>query len=61
MVMTKKDYITIAKILNEFRYNDLGRDFDKTFNYMLLRFMAYFKNDNPKFNEETFKKAVLIE
>jgi hypothetical protein len=53
-MMTRKDYVETAKILN---YAS-----DKThpslFSKMTNDFVAMFKNDNPRFDEIRFRNAV---
>ena len=50
-MMTKKDYIGIAKILNKY----IGKDSE---HMLLLKLCQYFKKDNPKFNEDKFLDMV---
>ena len=49
IMMTKKDYIAIATILN--KYSDADH-------MILLKLCQYFKKDNPKFNEDKFLDMV---
>lgn len=53
-MMTRKHYEAIARIINENQYDNdvigIQRDLSK-----------YFKKDNPKFNEDLFLKACLVE
>ena len=51
IMMTKKDYIGIAKILNKY----IGKDSE---HMLLLKLCQYFKKDNPKFNEDKFLDMV---
>ena len=48
IMMTKKDYIAIAKIINKF-----GR----VEHMLLLKMCEYFKKDNPNFDEDKFIEA----
>ena len=48
-MMTKKDYIAIATILN--KYSDAEH-------MILLKLCEYFKKDNPKFNADKFIELV---
>ena len=52
-MMTRKDYIATAKILNDF-VNDKIKNDDE----LIERFCEMFKADNPNFNREIFEKAV---
>ena len=47
-MMTKKDYIAIAKIINKF---------GKIEHMLLLKMCEYFKKDNPNFDEDKFIEA----
>ena len=47
-LMTKKDYIEIAKILNKYRYDE---------HMILLKLCELFKKDNENFNADKFIKA----
>ena len=49
IMMTKKDYIAIATILN--KYSDAEH-------MILLKLCEYFKKDNPKFNADKFIELV---
>ena len=49
IMMTKKDYIAIATILN--KYSDAEH-------MILLKLCEYFKKDNPNFNADKFIDAV---
>jgi hypothetical protein len=50
--MTKKDYIQIAKVLKSLPYDSFGREIQ------IQRFSTIFKIDNPRFNENLFRRAV---
>ena len=45
IMMTKKDYIAIATILNKYSNSE---------HMILLKLCEYFKKDNPKFNADKF-------
>ena len=45
IMMTKKDYIAIATILNKYSHSE---------HMILLKLCQYFKKDNPKFNADKF-------
>ena len=47
-LMTKKDYIEIAKILNKYRYDE---------HMILLKLCELFKKDNKNFNVDKFIEA----
>ena len=47
-LMTKKDYIEIAKILNKYRYDE---------HMILLKLCELFKKDNENFNADKFIEA----
>ena len=47
-MMTKKDYIAIAKILNKYRYDE---------HMILLKLCELFKKDNENFDSDKFIKA----
>ena len=49
IMMTKKDYITIATILN--KYSDAEH-------MILLKLCEYFKKDNPNFDADKFLDMV---
>ena len=48
IMMTKKDYIAIAKILNKYRYDE---------HMILLKLCELFKKDNKNFDADKFIKA----
>ena len=53
-MLTKKDYVSIARILNNNIYNSDGE-----FRGDLLEdLINFFKSDNPNFNETIFREAV---
>lgn len=52
-MMTRKDYVTTAEILNGNRYF-INED---VFETMVNEFADYFANDNPRFNRAKFKSA----
>ena len=55
MVMSKKDYVAIAKIITETtRIDDAKSLIKEDFVFCLQN---YFKKDNPKFNEKKFLEA----
>ena len=47
-IMTKKDYIEIAKILNKYRYDE---------HMILLKLCELFKKDNENFDTDKFIEA----
>ncbi len=47
-IMTKKDYIKIAKILNKYRYDE---------HMIILKLCELFKKDNKNFNADRFINA----
>ena len=47
-IMTKKDYIEIAKILNKYRYDE---------HMILLKLCELFKKDNENFDSDKFIDA----
>ena len=47
-IMTKKDYIEIAKILNKYRYDE---------HMILLKLCELFKKDNKNFDTDKFIEA----
>ena len=48
IMMTKKDYIEIAKILNKYRYDE---------HMIILKLCKLFKKDNKLFNADKFIEA----
>jgi hypothetical protein len=56
-MMTRKDYVSVADILNLFR-----DDVDKQFMIDLVNeFSDFFQEDNPRFNPKRFHEAVFAE
>ena len=55
-MMTRKDYVAVAKILNDYWENNPVEISD--FKYLVLDFADMFAEDNPNFNEEKFLEAV---
>lgn len=54
-MMTRKDYVQVASILNAYHL-----DIDpQTFEDLLSDFQDFFKSDNKNFNETIFRDAVL--
>ena len=51
IMMTKQNYIAIAKILNKYSWKDSAH-------MILLKLCQYFKEDNPNFNADIFLDAV---
>ncbi len=51
IMMTKQNYIAIAKILNKYG----GKDSE---HMLLLKLCQYFREDNPNFNADKFLDAV---
>ena len=52
--MTKKHYIAIAKILNEYKTNQNARDIE----CIAIRLADYFKSENANFDNVKFIDAV---
>jgi hypothetical protein len=52
-MMTRKDYVEVARILNAFE-NDENLDTG----YLLDSFIELFKKDNPRFDSKRFTEAV---
>jgi hypothetical protein len=52
-MMTRKDYVSTAKILNDSLNGIIDNETD-----FIDAFIEMFKADNPNFNEEIFLKAV---
>ena len=55
-MMTRKDYVAVAKILNDY-YSENPVEISE-FKYLVSDFVDMFANDNPNFNEEKFREAV---
>jgi len=54
-MMTRKDYVAVAKILNEYHL-----DIDpQTFEDLLADFQTFFKKDNSNFDLTRFRDAVM--
>jgi hypothetical protein len=54
-MMTRKDYVETAKILNKF-VNDIDKnDFDD----LVFEFSEWFASDNPRFDEQKFYDACI--
>ena len=51
IMMTKQNYIAIAKILNKYSWKDSDH-------MILLKLCQYFKEDNPNFNADIFLDVV---
>ena len=51
IMMTKQNYIAIAKILNKYSWKDSDH-------MVLLKLCQYFKEDNPNFNADIFLDVV---
>jgi hypothetical protein len=52
-MMTRKDYVETAKILNQFA-NEIEL---KTFQDLIFEFSEWFSADNPRFDENKFYDA----
>jgi hypothetical protein len=52
-MMTRKDYVEVAEILNTYRH-DMQLHI---FNEMVADFCEYFYSDNPNFKEDKFREA----
>jgi flavodoxin len=52
-MMTRKDYIETAKILNKFSDSIDSHDFDN----LIFEFSEWFFSDNPRFDEQKFYDA----
>jgi hypothetical protein len=55
-MMTRKDYVAVAKILNDY-WNGSPVEVSE-FKYMVMDFADMFSDDNPNFNEDKFIEAV---
>ena len=51
IMMTKQNYIAIAKILNKYSWKDSDH-------MILLKLCQYFKEDNPNFDADIFLDVV---
>jgi hypothetical protein len=59
--MTRKDYVKIVKILNEFTRDGNGPNTlfaHEKFNAMVEQFAEAFEEDNPRFSRDVFFSAV---
>jgi len=56
-MMTRKDYIETAKILNQF-VNEID---SKQFQDLVFEFSEWFASDNPRFDENKFWDACVKE
>ena len=58
--MTKKDYITFAKMLKEVKENKpkLTTSQKMVFNSIVYRIKNIFQNDNERFDNERFENAI---
>jgi len=54
-MMTRKDYVEVAKILKNFE-----QDENLDTGYLLESFITLFKNDNPRFDSIRFRNAVEV-
>jgi len=52
-MMTRKDYVETAKILNKFVDSIDANDFDE----LVFQFSEWFLSDNPRFDESKFYDA----
>ena len=59
--MTKKDYIEIAKVINNHLFNDVRNDKRLLSNMVIASVVSelctYFEKDNPNFDRERFISA----
>lgn len=55
-MMTRKDYVATAKILNDY-WNNSPVEVSE-FKYMVMDFVDMFADDNPNFNQDKFLEAV---
>lgn len=53
-MMTRKDYVEVANILNDFDKNDGMETIE-----LIYRFAALFEKDNPRFDRQRFIDAVI--
>lgn len=56
-MMTRKDYVATAKILNQFE-SEID---SKTFQDLIFEFSEWFASDNPNFDETRFWDACVKE
>lgn len=52
-MMTRKDYVETARILNKYKMSMPEQEFDA----LTDDFSFFFENDNPRFNSEKFLEA----
>ena len=63
-MMTKKDYKKVADLLTKYKnikitaINELGNESSIPLSAIIEDSIVMFKEDNPRFNEEKFKKAI---
>jgi uncharacterized membrane protein len=55
-MMTRKDYVEVANILNKF----LDRIDSHDFNDLVFEFSEFFLEDNSRFNEDKFSEACYV-
>lgn len=61
-MMTRKDYVETARILNEFiDQGSLTIGQEQAFDEMVGKFITYFEGDNPNFKGDRFWDAVYKE
>jgi hypothetical protein len=60
-MLTKKDFIKVAEILRETLKNCKTEEEEVLINFSFCRFIDWFKDENPNFNEDKFREAVLKE
>ena len=58
-MMTRKDYVTTAKIFSDYKnvFFSLGVDGENLFENLVGEFGAMFENDNPSFDDVRFDNA----
>ena len=54
-MMTRKDYVETAKILNQFSDRIDSHDFED----LIFEFSEWFASDNPRFDEQKFFDACM--
>ena len=54
-MMTRKDYVKIAEILNSYHLDIEAQIFED----LLSDFQTFFKRDNPNFDNTRFRDAVI--
>lgn len=55
-MMTRKDYVEVAKILNQFSNRIDSHDF----NDLVFEFSEFFLEDNSRFDEDKFSEACYV-